>query len=60
MPLWDFYCAHCNTTIELSFSIHQNTKHARCLDCGTPLEKQIGKSNFIITGYSAKNGYTKG
>ena len=60
MPRWDFYCEHCQTTTELAFPTYRDTEKARCSQCGGTLAKHVAKSHFVVTGYNAKNRYTKG
>ncbi len=59
MPRWDFTCEHCHTTTELPFPNLRATETATCRECGGKLTRQPASPNFTITGYNAKNGYSK-
>ena len=40
MPLYDFRCPHCNTTIEL---LVRSDERPDCRSCGADLERQISR-----------------
>jgi putative FmdB family regulatory protein len=59
MPRYDFHCDTCNLTKELVLSSYQAAGNIKCVECGSTLTKLPPAPNFTITGYNAKNGYSK-
>jgi len=59
MPIWVFFCPSCVKLRERWFLSHEESQRARCEVCDTPLEREWAPSNFTVTGYNAKNLYSK-
>ncbi len=62
MPRWDFYCASCDNTRELSFPSFDKSKRAKCEKCNKKLERlpaaglpQFKGGGFYATDYQAKS-----
>ena len=54
MPLHDYRCPTCKVTTEDSLNTVEH-----CPVCGRQMEQLIGRAQFLILGFSAKNGYSK-
>lgn len=59
MPVWDYYCAYCKQTVERLLPSYQQSLHVPCVKCGTEMEKLPAAGGFVVTGYNAKNLYSK-
>lgn len=59
MPIWIFFCATCNTNSEQLFSTYEASLLARCATCGSAVERLPVSGSFVVTGYNAKNLYSK-
>jgi hypothetical protein len=59
MPVWKFFCPSCVKSQERWFPTYQASQQATCDACRTPLEREWASSNFVVTGYNAKNLYSK-
>lgn len=59
MPVWEFRCPNCETTVERWFVNHEASTHAKCETCFTPLERLLSVTAFIVKGYNAKNNYSR-
>jgi putative FmdB family regulatory protein len=59
MPRWDFHCDTCNRTVERTYARVEDAQVARCDQCGSELTRQPSSGSFVITGYNARNGYSK-
>lgn len=59
MPRWDCKCQNCEVMREYSFKNTAAADEARCPDCNGKLVRLPAKGSFVVTGYSAKNGYSK-
>ena len=58
MPIFDYTCQNCGFKVEdrLTFSYEESIK---CPNCGSTANKLPSWANFVIRGYSYKNGYSK-
>ena len=57
MPLVDFECTKCGVEKE---SLVKNTTEVLVCECGSPMFKRVGKSNFELKGKGwFKDGYSK-
>lgn len=59
MPIWLFFCPSCVKSQERWFASYAVSQQATCEVCKTPLEREWAQSNFTVTGYNAKNLYSK-
>lgn len=58
MPRWDFHCAECQKTMELSFPHVIDTHTATCPTCGKLLVRLFPTTNFVLKGSGFhKNDY---
>lgn len=59
MPRYDLHCPTCDTTVEVVRGMNQD--NPPCRTCGGPQEQLPSTgTGFTISGYAARNGYTKG
>lgn len=59
MPRWDFSCNNCGWQDELTFSSYKATQATvYCPKCLAITKRLPAKGVFIVSGYSAKNGYS--
>lgn len=58
MPLYEFQCKKCNYIFEEFFK-PRTVLAMECPKCKGLAEKVISKSNFVVNGHNAKNGYSK-
>lgn len=59
MPVWDFYCDFCKTTIELTFRHRDESEDVKCAVCQGLLRRLPSAPSFTVKGFSAHNGYSK-
>jgi len=59
MPYYEYRCNKCLRIIPRYFPINRFPKTIKCDKCGRQAEKLISVSNYIMKGYSEKNGYSK-
>jgi putative FmdB family regulatory protein len=57
MPRYDFQCRTCGHVRELQARVEE--RHAICEKCYCLMERQPAAPAFTVTGYNAKNGYSK-
>ena len=62
MPRFDFRCRQCGKLFEVSVESHVQTYPCSCSSKGFPgiADKQVSAPAFVVKGYSAANGYSKG
>ena len=48
MPLYSFYCKHCEITTDEIFSIHEESDYIHCPECSRLAFKIISKPNIKI------------
>lgn len=60
MPLWDFKCEKCNAITEMRFPSVEDTVNARCPHCHGEVMRLPAAGGFVITGFNAKNNYSRG
>ncbi len=60
MPRWDYKCETCRSVREHEFPINDVPAIVECFWCKGVAQKQPSAPNFVVTGYSASNGYSKG
>jgi len=60
MPIYEFKCKNCGNVESRRYPINSNIKKITCWKCKGNAIKIISSSNFIMNGYSEKNGYSKG
>lgn len=59
MPIYEYQCSKCGYIFE-EVNINSITKlSTQCPHCGKIAPKIMSSSNFVIKGYSYKNGYSK-
>lgn len=59
MPIFEYMCEKCGYIFE-QVNINKITKlSVRCPDCESISKRIMSSGNFIIKGYSEKNGYSK-
>ena len=72
MPRWDFKCDRCGRVEEMSFvdyydrsaQVHEVGVYCQAvlgdgMICGGEMRQQPSAPNFNVTGFNAKNGYSK-
>lgn len=59
MPLWDFHCPTCKTTIERWFRSYTDSQNAVCETCQTTLVRCPSVGTFVVNGYNARNNYSR-
>ena len=59
MPIYAYLCPDCGASYDLVRRMADDTIPV-CHHCETPLERRPTAANFTITGYNAKNGYSRG
>lgn len=57
MPVFDLKCPTCGRE-QKDVYVTSYYRSVRC-ECGGDMEHQPTAANFVVAGYSAKNGYTK-
>lgn len=57
MPIYMFKCQSCKTSYELFLKFSNADEVQTCSKCGSELSKEVSKSNFYVSGDSAKNNY---
>ncbi len=54
MPIWDFFCPHCNTTTEQHFPTYAASHTAKCPTCGATtargLTRQPSSGAIVFKG----------
>lgn len=57
MPIYDFRCKNCGFEIKdkLMFG---DTKEIGCPNCGSTAHRIPTFANFVVNGFSEKNGYS--
>lgn len=63
MPKWDYKCSHCEKYYEMTFRNLADRDwwagKVVCDTCHAPLERLPAAPGFVVTGFNAKNGYSK-
>lgn len=60
MPLYDYACFTCKRVFSETRSIAKRDEPGKCPHCGSWHSRKMPSApNFRITGYTAKNGYSK-
>lgn len=59
MPIYEYACKKCGYIFE-KVNINKVTKlTVKCPNCDDIAKRIMSSSNFVIKGYSEKNGYSK-
>jgi putative FmdB family regulatory protein len=62
MPIFDYKCPRCLNIVEVLMTSKRKIQPV-CPFCRVPegvlMERQLSAPNFSISGFSAKNGYSK-
>ncbi len=53
MPIYEYYCDHCQTEFELIRPGSKMDEPAPCANCGRPAKRQITQFGFKSNTYSA-------
>jgi putative FmdB family regulatory protein len=59
MAIYEYKCKKCLRIMVRSFPMNACPKTVKCDKCGREAEKMISVSNYIMKGYSYRNGYSK-
>ena len=59
MAIYEYKCKKCMRIIVRSYPMDSFPKTIKCERCGREAEKMISVSNFVMKGYSYRNGYSK-
>jgi putative FmdB family regulatory protein len=60
MPRFDFKCPACGTLMSNVYRGTSDTQRPQvCINCDALMEKLPSAPNFTVTGFNAKNGYSK-
>jgi len=64
MPIFEYKCTACGTTIEVFEKISSKLDAIQCKTClkngkDELAFKKVSKINFKVNGYNAANGYTR-
>jgi len=57
MPLYEFKCEKCDHVTEEIVKL--GVTEIECPKCTGKAQKKMSSSNFVVNGFSEKNGYSK-
>lgn len=59
MALYEYKCKKCLKIIVKHYPMNRFPDTVTCDKCGREAEKMMSVSNYVMKGYSYKNGYSK-
>lgn len=60
MAIYEYKCTECGKISTRYTNVSSELKNVHCDHCGEFASKVISAPNFIVNGYSYKNGYSIG
>jgi putative FmdB family regulatory protein len=58
--IYEYKCKKCKKVIEKIVNMSERDNYVECPDCKTEMKRILSTFGFIVKGFNAANGYSKG